>query len=68
MSDRLAPESVIGLTRNPHLWLVDPVEQILEAFALDDGHWRLIAAVEHNDPVQIPPFDASTFRLGDLWN
>ena len=51
-----------------YLWLIDPVEQILEAFALADGHWRLIAAVEHDDAVCIPPFDAITFRLGDLWD
>ena len=52
----------------PHLWLVDPVEQILEAFTLDDGHWRLIAAVEQDDAVQIPPFHSITFRLRDLWD
>ena len=46
----------------------DPVEQIIEAFELDGGQWRLIAAVEHDDPVQIPPFDAIRFRLGDLWD
>ena len=51
-----------------HLWLIDPVEEILEAFALDDGHWRLIAAVEHDDAVRIPPFDALTFRLAELWD
>ena len=51
-----------------YLWLIDPVEQILEAFALADGHWRLIGAVEHDDAVQIPPFDAVTFQLGDLWD
>ena len=51
-----------------YLWLIDPVEQILEAFTLADRHWRLVAAVEHDDAVQIPPFDAMTFRLGDLWD
>lgn len=51
-----------------HLWLIDPVEEILEAFALADGHWKLIAALEHGDAVQIPPFDAVTFRLADLWD
>ena len=39
-----------------------------EAFALAEGHWRLIAGVDHADAVQIPPFDAITFRLGDLWD
>ena len=51
-----------------HLWLIDPTEQILEAFALDGSQWRLIAAVEHDDAVCLPPFDGMTFRLGDLWD
>ena len=52
----------------PHLWLVDPVERILEAFELYDGQWRLIATVEDNDPVSIAPFEAITFSLGELWD
>ena len=51
-----------------YLWLIDPVDQVLEAFALADGHWRSIAAVEHDDAVCIAPFEALTFRLGDLWD
>ena len=66
--DLVHKRPIYAATRIRYLWLVDPVEQILEAFALDDGQWRLIAAVEHDDAVQIPPFDAITFRLGDLWN
>ena len=51
-----------------YLWLVDPVDQVLEAFELDNGHWRLVAAVEHEDAVHIPPFDALTFGLAELWD
>ena len=51
-----------------HLWLVDPVERILETFALFEGQWRLIATVEDNDPVSIAPFEAITFSLGELWD
>ena len=47
---------------------VDPVERILEAFALYEGQWRLIATVEDNDPVSIAPFEAITFSLGELWD
>lgn len=51
-----------------HLWLIDPVERILEAFQLHDGKWQLIATVEDDDPVRIAPFEAVTFSLGDLWD
>ena len=50
-----------------HLWLVDPADRTLEAFELRDGQWVLIASAKDDDPVSIPPFDAITFSLGDLW-
>ena len=52
----------------PHLWLIDPVEHILEAFRLRDTKWQLIATVEDDDPVSIAPFDAITFSLAELWD
>ena len=51
----------------PHLWLVDPVDRTLEAFKLHDGQWLRIASVKDDEPVNIRPFDAITFSLGNLW-
>ena len=51
-----------------HAWFVDPDAQTLEAFANEAGAWKLIAALRHDDPVSVPPFDAITFRLSDLWS
>ena len=51
----------------PHLWLVDPADRTLEAFELHDGQWLLIASAKDDEPVNIRPFDAITFSLGDLW-
>lgn len=50
-----------------HIWFVDPDARTLEAFANLDGDWTLIAALRDHDPVCVAPFDAITFRLGDLW-
>lgn len=50
-----------------HVWLVDPDEHILEAFALRDGAWVLVAVLKDDDPVSVPPFAAVTFSLADLW-
>ena len=50
-----------------HLWLVDPVDRTLEAFELRDGEWVLIATAKDDDPVQVRPFEAVSFSLGDLW-
>lgn len=50
-----------------HLWLVDPDARTLEAFALDQGSWRLVATLVGEAPVSLPPFDAITFDLNALW-
>ena len=50
-----------------HLWLIDPIDRTLEAFELHQGQWLLIATLRDDDAVAIPPFDAVTFNLGDLW-
>jgi len=50
-----------------HMWIVDPADRTLEAFELRDEQWVLIATAKDDDPVQIRPFEAVTFNLGDLW-
>ena len=50
-----------------HLWLVDPLARGLEAFELRDGQWLLIASLKDDDAVSVPPFEAITFSLADLW-
>lgn len=49
------------------VWLVDPLEHTLEAFQLRDGAWTLIAVLKDEDAVSVPPFDAISFSLADLW-
>ncbi|MFZ4539961.1 Uma2 family endonuclease [Propionivibrio sp.] len=50
-----------------YAWLVDPEARTLEAYALSQGHWMLIAALQDDAPVRVAPFDAVEFCLGDLW-
>ena len=50
-----------------HLWFVDPDARTLEAFELRQGAWTLITSLANDAPVSVPPFDAITFSLGDLW-
>jgi Uma2 family endonuclease len=53
-----------------HLWFVDPDPEVrtLEAFALQDGRWSLIAALKDDEDVRVPPFEAISFGLGALWS
>ncbi len=50
-----------------HLWFVDPDARTLEAFELRDSQWVLLDTLTNNDPVSLPPFEAISFSLGDLW-
>lgn len=49
------------------LWFVDPLARTLEAFALRDGAWVLIAALKDDEEVRVAPFDAIAFPLSVLW-
>jgi Uma2 family endonuclease len=52
----------------PYAWLVDPKARTLEAFVLDeDGAWRDVGRFADTDRAAVPPFDAVTLDLGDLW-
>ena len=50
-----------------HCWLVDPLLRTLEAYALSDGRWLLLATLKGAEPVRLPPFDAIEFSLAALW-
>lgn len=50
-----------------YLWLVDPDARSLEAFQLQDTEWVLIDTLFDDASVSLPPFDAISFNLADLW-
>jgi Uma2 family endonuclease len=50
-----------------YAWLIDPLAHTSEAYALDGGHWREIARFAGGVKVAMPPFEAVTIRLDDLW-
>lgn len=50
-----------------HLWVIDPVDRILEAFTLRDGEWVLTATLADDAEVALAPFEAVPFPLNALW-
>jgi Uma2 family endonuclease len=56
-----------------HMWLVNPILKLLEAYGLDSangpnaGKWVLLDVKANADPVSVPPFDAITWPLDALW-
>ena len=53
--------------RVPHYWIVDPIARTLKAFALVGGIWTRIDSLSHEAQVSIPPFEAISFPLSELW-
>ncbi len=51
-----------------HAWLVDPKRRTLEAYALADGEWHLLAEASGNDIVAVAPFEALQLDLANLWS
>ncbi len=65
--DRNEKRSLYAREGVSHLWFVDPDAKTLEAFALREGRWVLLATLADDAPVSQPPFDAITFPLDALW-
>ena len=65
--DRIQKMRLYAEYKVAHAWLIDPLARTLEAFSLREAGWLLIAMLNDDDPVSVPPFDAVTFSLADLW-
>jgi Uma2 family endonuclease len=51
----------------PYFWLIDPRQQLLEAFELLNGRWSRLGGWSSRVDVRVAPFDAISFSLADLW-
>jgi Uma2 family endonuclease len=65
--DRVIKMKVYAQYGVAYLWLIDPVARILEAYALDNGHWTVTGLYQGQDEVSVAPFDAIVIALADLW-
>lgn len=50
-----------------HVWLVDPIAEILEVFALDGERWVLVGHYGGDDVVHAEPFEAVPLELPWVW-
>lgn len=65
--DRADKLPIYARERVPHVWLLDPRLQTLEAFALENARYQLIGAWRGNTTVRVPPFEALELELGAIW-
>jgi len=49
------------------LWLIEPIEHVLEAYRLEAGEWLGVGCYAGTAQVAIPPFEAVPFDLERLW-
>jgi Uma2 family endonuclease len=50
-----------------HLWLVDPIAQVLEVYRLRDGLWIVVDNFGGDDVARAEPFDAIEVALARWW-
>ena len=50
-----------------HAWLVDPLLELVEAYRLDHGGWRLLGSHRGDRTVALEPFAATPLDLTRLW-
>ena len=65
--DRVRKMPVYAREKVGHVWLLDPVERLLEVFQLQGERWLSIAAYEGNNAVRAAPFEAVELDLGRFW-
>jgi len=66
-TDRVEKMPVYARFGVAYLWLVNPLERTLEAYALREGFWTVIGLYQEADTVQIAPFEAVVLNLADWW-
>ncbi len=49
------------------VWLVEPLEQLVEVLELDGPTYRIVDNAQGDVSVRLKPFDAIEFPLGALW-
>lgn len=50
-----------------HVWIVDPVAELVEVYRLENGRWVLAGNYGGDDVVRIEPFEAFDLPLSRLW-
>jgi Uma2 family endonuclease len=51
-----------------HVWLVNPILQLLEVYELKDKKYSQVNVFVKDEKVRAVPFDAIEFELADLWS
>lgn len=65
--DRVEKMRIYARERVQHVWLVDPIVETIEVFALDGTTYRVVAAHGGDERPRLEPFEAIELDLSALW-
>lgn len=65
--DRVFKQQLYARHGVPNYWLVDPIEEILEAYILQNGAWTVAGTYDRDAVARIPPFEAVELPVGRLF-
>ncbi len=65
--DRIVKLDLYARAGVPHVWLVDPDAELLEAFRLEAGRWVRLGAFAGREKVRVEPFDAVELDMSLWW-
>lgn len=65
--DRMKKLPIYAKEEIAYAWLVDPIQQTIEAYQLERGRWSLLGTYGGDEKVRIEPFDAIELPLATLW-
>ena len=65
--DRLKKLRVYARERVTDVWLVDPLQRLVEALRLDGERWTIVGTYGGNDVVRLAPFADIELQLAWLW-
>jgi Uma2 family endonuclease len=65
--DRERKLPIYARERVSHVWLVDPLERMIEVYRLDGDGYRLVVTRGGTDRVRLEPFAAIELELDALW-
>jgi Uma2 family endonuclease len=65
--DRVGKLPIYAREAVPHVWLVDPVAEVLEVYRLEHDRYTLLLTAGGEAAVRAEPFDAIELSLASLW-
>jgi Uma2 family endonuclease len=65
--DRADKLPIYARAQVAHVWLVDPLQRMLDELRWSEGKWMIVGVHKGDDRIRAEPFDAIELELGVLW-